>query len=210
MFTGIVQGVAEVITITEQQDFRTHTLRLPSALLTGLEVGASVAQNGCCLTVTTINGDHVSFDLIRETLRVTNLGRLQTGDRVNIERAAQFGKEIGGHPMSGHILCLAKVVRIIEMPNNCTVWLELPTGYTKYVFTKGYIGIDGISLTIGEVMGANFCVHLIVETMKRTTIMSRKEGDLINIEFDSQIQATVETLERLIQVVEGGWPTQMK
>ncbi|MCP1288919.1 MULTISPECIES: riboflavin synthase subunit alpha [Chromobacterium] len=198
MFTGIVQGVAEVIAITEKQDFRTHTLRLPDALLPGLELGASVAHNGCCLTVTAINGDQVSFDLMRETLRVTNLGLLQAGDLVNIERAARFGDEIGGHAMSGHILCLAKVSRVIDLPNNRTVWFELPAEHIKYVFAKGYIGIDGISLTIGEVTDNRFCVHLIPETLERTIIKSRKVGDLINIEVDPQTQAIVETVERVL------------
>src|SRR5690625_2570872 len=104
MFTGIVQGTAEVVAIEEAEDFRTHVLRLPEALRQGLAIGASVAHNGVCLTVTSIEGERVAFDLMRETLRVTNLGDLQLGDHVNIERAARFGDEIGGHAMSGHVM----------------------------------------------------------------------------------------------------------
>ena len=96
MFTGIVQGTAEIVSIEDKGLFRTHVARLPADLLPGLALGASVAHNGCCLTVTEINGDLVSFDLIKETLRVTNLGDLRQGDVVNIERAAKFSDEIGG------------------------------------------------------------------------------------------------------------------
>ena len=151
MFTGIVQAAAELVAIEEQQDFRSHVLAMPGALREGLEIGASVAHNGCCLTVTGIDGERVSFDLMRETLRLTNLGQLSVGDRVNVERAARFGDEIGGHAMSGHIICMAELVEIDEAPNNRRLWFELPASYARFLFEKGYIGVEGISLTIGEV-----------------------------------------------------------
>lgn len=198
MFTGIVQGTAEVVSIEEKENFRTHIVRLPEALLPGLAPGASVAHNGCCLTVTRIDGDRVAFDLMQETLKVTNLGALKVGDRVNVERAARFGDEIGGHAMSGHILCTAEVSRVIESANNRQVWFRIPSQWTKYIFTKGYIGIDGISLTIGEVEGDEFNVNLIPETLERTNISSREVGDRINIEIDPQTQAIVDTVERVM------------
>lgn len=198
MFTGIVQGTAEVVSIEEKENFRTHIVRLPEALLPGLAPGASVAHNGCCLTVTRIDGDRVAFDLMQETLKVTNLGELKVGDRVNVERAARFGDEIGGHAMSGHILCTAEVSRVIESANNRQVWFRIPSQWTKYIFTKGYIGIDGISLTIGEVEGDEFNVNLIPETLERTNISSREVGDRINIEIDPQTQAIVDTVERVM------------
>ncbi len=199
MFTGIVQGTAEVVEIIEKSEFRTHIMRLPAAMLAGLEPGASVAHNGCCLTVTRIDNDKVAFDLMRETLRVTNLGELQVGDRVNVERAARFGDEIGGHAMSGHILGTAEVSRIIESENNCQVWFRIPAQWRKYIFTKGYIGIDGISLTIGDVEGDEFNVNLIPETLQRTNIGSRRVGERINIEIDPQTQAIVDTVERVME-----------
>jgi riboflavin synthase len=198
MFTGIVQGMAEVVAIEEKQDFRRHVVRLPQALTGGIELGASLAHNGCCLTVTEVNDDLVAFDLMAETLRLTNLGALQVGERVNVERAAKFGDEIGGHAMSGHIMCLARVEEVIRSPNNCTVWFSLPAEFTKYVFAKGYIGIDGCSLTIGSVEGNRFCVHLIPETLERTIIQFRQPGDAINIEIDPQTQAIVDTVERVL------------
>lgn len=198
MFTGIVQGTAEVLEVIEKANFRTHVVRLPEALLPGLQLGASVAHNGCCLTVTAVNGERVSFDLMQETLQVTNLGKLQVGDRVNVERAARFGDDIGGHAMSGHILATAEVSEVLHSENNCQLWFRLPEGLAKYIFTKGYIGIDGISLTIGEVRGNAFNVNLIPETLQRTNIGSRQPGDRINIEIDPQTQAIVDTVERVL------------
>jgi riboflavin synthase len=199
MFTGIVQGVAEIVAIEEKELFRTHTVRLDAALLPRLELGASVAHNGCCLTVTAIEEDRVSFDLIKETLRITNLGALQVGDRVNIERAAKFSDEIGGHLMSGHIMTTAEICKIIQSENNREVWFRLQDAeQIKYILRKGYIGIDGISLTVGDVTKTKFCVHLIPETLERTTLGSKKLGHKVNIEIDPQTQAIVDTVERVM------------
>lgn len=198
MFTGIVQGTAEIVDIVEKENFRSHRIRLPEAALAGLEPGASVAHNGCCLTVTRIDEDRVDFDLMQETLRATNLGSLQVGDRVNYERAARFGDEIGGHAMSGHILCTAEVLRVETSPNNCRMRFRLPPAWSKYLFTKGYIGIDGISLTIGEVAGDEFDVNLIPETLQRTNIGGRVAGERVNIEIDPQTQALVDTVARAL------------
>lgn len=198
MFSGIVQGTAEVVAIDQRVDFRTHVIRLPDAALTGLKPGASVAHNGCCLTVTAIDGDRVAFDLMAETLRVTNLGELRVGDRVNYERAARFGDEIGGHAMSGHIIATAAVVAIDRSPDNYRIEFELPQALTRYLFSKGYIGIDGISLTVGKVEGQRFAVNLIPETLARTHIGTRRIGDRVNIEVDPQTQAIVDTVERVL------------
>lgn len=198
MFTGIVQGTAEVVDIIKKDQFQTHVIRLPQALQAGLEIGASVAHNGCCLTVTEIDGDRVAFDLMQETLKVTNLGQLTVGDQVNIERAAKFGDEIGGHSMSGHVNFATEISKVITTPNNCTLWFNLPQHYSKYVLRKGYIGIDGCSLTIGEVTEHQFCVHLIPETLSRTLFGQRQAGDRVNIEIDPQTQAIVDTVERVL------------
>ncbi|BDH46147.1 riboflavin synthase subunit alpha [Salmonella enterica subsp. enterica serovar Choleraesuis] len=199
MFTGIVQGTAKLVSIDEKPNFRTHIVELPEDMLEGLETGASVAHNGCCLTVTEINGSHISFDLMKETLRITNLGDLKVGDCVNVERAARFNDEIGGHLMSGHIMTVADVVKIVTSENNRQVWFKLQDpSLMKYILHKGYIGIDGISLTVGEVTATRFCVHLIPETLQRTTLGAKKLGDKINIEIDPQTQAIVDTVERVL------------
>ncbi|MHB0774189.1 riboflavin synthase subunit alpha [Halomonas sp. WWR20] len=198
MFTGIVQGTGTLVAVEEKEQFRTHVVELPPELVEGLALGASVAHNGCCLTVTAIDGCHVSFDLMRETLRLTNLGTLSMGDRVNIERAARFGDEIGGHAMSGHIICQAELTQVEEAPNNRRLWFSVAPEYTRFLFEKGYIGIDGISLTLGTVEGVRFCVNLIPETLARTTLGDRVPGDYVNIEIDPQTQAIVETVERVL------------
>ena len=199
MFTGIVQGTGTIVSIDEKPNFRTHVVRLPEDMLDNLQLGASVAHNGCCLTVTEVNGDLVSFDLMKETLRLTNLGELKEGDPVNLERAARFNDEIGGHLMSGHIICTAEVAKILTSENNRQIWFRMPhEDLMKYVLHKGYIGIDGISLTIGEVTRTRFCVHLIPETLERTTLGTKRLGDKINIEIDPQTQAIVDTVERVL------------
>ncbi|MGL9721181.1 riboflavin synthase subunit alpha [Symbiopectobacterium sp.] len=199
MFTGIVQGTAPVVSIDEKTNFRTHVVKLPPELLTGLVTGASIANNGCCLTVTAIDGDRVSFDLMKETLRLTNLGDITPGDLVNIERAAKYGDEIGGHVMSGHIMCTAEVVKILTSENNHQIWFRLSDeSQMKYVLHKGFIGIDGISLTVSEVTRSRFCVHLIPETLQRTTLGQKRLGNRINIEIDPQTQAVIDTVERVL------------
>jgi len=196
MFTGIVQGTAEIVAIEEKELFRTHTVRLPAELLPGLALGASVAHNGCCLTVTAIDGDRVSFDLIKETLRITNLGELQVGDIVNIERAAKFSDEIGGHLMSGHIMTTAEICKIIQSENNREVWFKLQDAeQIKYILHKGFVGIDGISLTVGDVTKSKFCVHLIPETLEVTTWGRKKAGERVNIEIDPLARYVARLLE---------------
>lgn len=199
MFTGIIQATAPIIAIKKKDNLCSHLIQLPEHLLFGLTNGASIAYNGCCLTVTSINNSFVSFDLMQETLHSTNLAILQTADKVNVERAASFNTEIGGHIMSGHIMGTAEIIKIIKDENNTEIWFRLANNIgTQYILHKGYIGVDGISLTVGKVLGNIFCVYLIPETIKRTTLGKKKLGSRVNIEIDTQIQAIVDTVERLL------------
>lgn len=198
MFTGIVQGMARVVAIERLEGLNRHVIDMPESLLEGLAHGASVAHNGCCLSVTSIEDSRVGFDLMRETLALTNLGALEVGDYVNVERAARLGDEVGGHAMSGHVMCMATLVSREDAPNNCRLWFELPRQWARFLFDKGYIGVDGISLTIGEVRDNRFCVNLIPDTLSRTVIGTRAVGDGVNIEIDPQTQTIVETVERIL------------
>ncbi|MEX0446657.1 riboflavin synthase subunit alpha [Xenorhabdus sp. SGI246] len=199
MFTGIVQGKAPIVAIEEKTHFRTHVVKFPPELLPEIETGASVSHNGCCLTVTKIDGDLISFDLMKETLRLTNLGELKVGDLVNLERAAKFGDEIGGHLMSGHVITTAEIAKIFTSENNHEIWFRIyDKQLMKYILHKGFIGIDGISLTIGDVVNNRFCVHLIPETLERTTLGKKRIGQKVNIEIDPQTQAIVDTVERFM------------
>ena len=179
-------------------DFRTHTVELPEDMAGGLQTGASVAHNGCCLTVTETDGRTARFDLMAETLDKTNLGRLKAGDLVNLERAARFGDEIGGHLMSGHITATTEILRIERTEHNTTMHFALPAALKPYILPKGFVGLDGCSLTIGSVVEDSFCVHLIPETLRRTLFGTRQAGDTVNVEIDPQTQAVVDTVGRIL------------
>lgn len=199
MFTGIVQGMAELIAIEQPSpEFRRHTIALPPHLAHDLQIGASVAHNGCCLTITHIQEHHAQFDLMAETLAKTNLGSLKVGDKVNVERAVRFGDEMGGHIMSGHIMGTTVITRQDVSPYQQTVWFRLPENMQNFVFEKGFIGLDGCSLTIGTVTPHEFCVHLIPETLRQTLFGSRKVSDVINVEIDPQTQTIVSTVQRIL------------
>lgn len=198
MFTGIVQKRLPVADIQRKEEFASYVFEFSEELIQGLQIGASVAINGTCLTVRTIAGQRVSFDAIAQTLKLTNLGQLEPGSVVNIERAARFGDEIGGHVLSGHIMQQVDVLEIIETENNLVVWMARPDSLAPYLLDKGYVALNGCSLTIAEVDGARFSVHLIPETRDVTTFGLVKVGDRINVEVDPQTQAVVDTVQRLL------------
>ena len=199
MFTGIVQGKAEIKAIEKKTDFVRLTVKLPDGHASNLKTGASIALNGTCLTVTSFTESLISFDLIMETLRVTNLGELSVGDSVNFERAARFGDEIGGHILSGHIHDQVTVERIEQPENNCIIWFKVPEEWKRYIFAKGFIGLNGCSLTVGEVKGDTFNVFLIPETLSITTFSDLSIGAKVNVEIDSHTQAVVDTVEQYLQ-----------
>jgi riboflavin synthase len=197
MFTGIVQGVAVVEDIDTAPGLSSFAIRFPTNRVQGVTIGASVSIDGTCLTVTRQEDDLLFFDAMQETLRLTTLGALIPGDRINFERAARIGDEIGGHLLSGHVHTTAEVVAIDRPENNCTLTFEVPEQWTKYIFPKGYIAINGASLTIGEVTSNRFNIHLIPETLRATTFADIALADQVNIEIDSQTQTIVDTLARL-------------
>lgn len=198
MFTGIVQGTGQIIEIIDQDKLRTYKVKLPAKLTQHIEIGTSIANDGCCLTVTDFKNDWVIFDIMQETLALTTLGDKKMNDFVNIERSAKYGDEVGGHIMSGHISCIATIITIQKTATNCQMILELPAQFAKYVLYKGFIGIDGTSLTVGDVKDNRFKINLIPETLAITTLDSKKVGDRVNIEIDSQTQAIVDTVERVL------------
>ncbi|MFC4258610.1 riboflavin synthase subunit alpha [Marinobacter lacisalsi] len=197
MFTGIVQGVATVESLESRPGLTTFVIGFPEDSVAGVTIGASVAINGTCLTVTAQEGNQLWFDAMQETLRMTTLGLLEPGSRVNFERAARIGDEIGGHLLSGHVHTTARVVSREQPENNCTLTFEVPAAWQKYLFPKGYIAVNGASLTIGDVADNRFNVHLIPETLRATIFSDIQEGDEVNIEVDSQTQTIVDTLARM-------------
>lgn len=202
MFTGIVQAKVKVSEISDQEQFRRLTLEVPVQLLQNLERGASISVNGTCLTATEFNQQQplgkVSFDVIDETLVKTNLGDLTVGSLVNFERSLTFGREIGGHLVSGHVHGTAKILAVTLTGANWRVDIELKPEFKNYVLSKGFISIDGISLTVGEVTATSFSLHLIPETLDVTTLGQRVAGDRVNIELDQQTVTIVDTVERVL------------
>lgn len=202
MFTGIVQGRGDIYSIDKGEAVWTYTIRLPNTL--GLERGASVAINGVCLTATDMDDGCVSFDVIQETLQRTNLGGLGEGDVVNVERSLKMGDELGGHLLSGHIMGMGSVVQRTEVGEGVDLTVEAPHSMMKYIHEKGYIGLNGASLTIGRITGDRFDIHLIPETLRLTTFGSLGVGGAINIEIDAMTQTIVATVERMMKQENGG------
>ena len=200
MFTGIVQGLGEVTQIQDHGGIRRLQVRLPTGRDQGLETGASVAINGVCLTVVGWDQHGVDFDVIDETLRLTNLGDLKVGHVLNVERAARFGDEIGGHVLSGHIHGRAQVTEVVETDANLAVWWAVPEALKKYVLPKAYVSLNGCSLTVGDTeRDGQLSIHLIPETRELTTFGQVTVGDSLNLEIDSQTQAIVDTVERVLE-----------
>lgn len=202
MFTGIVQSQAEVIAIISKDNAIRLTVALVPTLIENLEIGASVAINGVCLTAVEFgvldNGSSfISFDVIDETLRVSNLVDIKLGSKVNVERSLKIGDEIGGHMLSGHVHTQAVVAERKDSQDNCTISFTIAPGYQKYIFAKGFISINGISLTLGAEVADTFSVHLIPETLSRTNLQYVSIGDKVNIEIDQQTMTIVETIERM-------------
>jgi len=196
MFTGIVQGTAKVVEIDNKESINTIFIDLPNVQF--LEIGASVSIDGVCLTVTEINNSIVSFDVIQETLSRTTLGDLEVDSIVNYERSLKFGDEIGGHLLSGHIIATGLVGDKVESGDGLDLSILVPSSIEKYIIEKGYVAIDGISLTIGDVTNSRFNLHIIPETIRQTTINSKQVGDAVNIEIDSTTQSIVSTVERIM------------
>lgn len=205
MFTGIVQGLAQVASITERPGLRSFTLQFPPRFCEGLEIGASVSSDGVCLTVTALHeGDKADFDVMQQSLNLTTLSALGQGSRINVERAARDGAEIGGHPLSGHVDFMARVESIRRPENNHVLRIAVPAPWMRYIFAKGYIAVNGASLTVAEA-GRNadgsgwFEVWLIPETLRMTTFGDKEVGAALNIEIERQTQVLVDTVRATVE-----------
>lgn len=202
MFTGIVRCIGKIVKNTHLPGFTEYSISMPKNFLSHLEKGASVSIDGVCLTVVSFTSNEATFDAIDETLSRTALKSLKEGDLVNLERAARFGDEVGGHILSGHIFGTATIHSIDRTGNQYVVYLKCPVEWTKYLFPKGYIALNGASLTLVDIDKTHgiFSVHLIPETLKNTTFEIKKINDPINVELDTQTQIIVDTLENLFKV----------
>lgn len=200
MYTGIVQGSFEVVSIAKKPGLHTIVVALDLERTRDLQIGASVAVDGVCLTVTAQDGAKVSFDVMQQTLQQTTLGELLPGAPVNIERSARYGDEIGGHGISGHIDAAVEIVAVVMTENNCELSFKLPSALQPYVFQRGFIGLNGCSLTVAEMDrdAGVFKVCLIPETLRVTTFSDKQVGDRVNLELDRQTQAIVDTVRNYL------------
>ena len=201
MYTGIVQGLEKILDIHQGNGFITLVVSNDHNFFHDVFIGASVALNGTCLTATHIDltANQVHFDVSNLTLSLTTLGSLKTGDEVNIERSAKVGAENGGHNLYGHIEGMATVKQLSRTGDTVHIDIEIPQGNIKYFFLKGFIGLNGCSLTVNRVdrEASEISIDLIPETLRLTTWKNVKAGDAVNYEIDQTTRTLVDTLENI-------------
>ena len=198
MFTGIVSGKGHVQKIIKSKDYVSLIIKAPKGFSKNLTKGASVSVNGVCLTVKKGKTDILEFDVIEETLQKTNLKNLSKSSKVNLERSMTAKTEIGGHLVSGHIHGTGEVLKVVNRQTTKDLQIKIPTSLREYFFYKGYVALNGCSLTIGKMLKTSFYIHLIPETVSVTTFKDIKKGDLINIEIEQATINTVETVKRVM------------
>ena len=197
MFTGLIEEIGIIEDLVKGSISGSMKIGC-SKVLEGVRLGDSISVNGICLTVINFDDGSFTVDFMPETLKVTNLGKLGRGSKVNLERALMVGDRLGGHIVSGHIDGTGKLTAFKERENATEVWVEADRELLKYIIKKGSIAIDGASLTVAEVNRTGFMVSIIPHTKKETTLLSKKVGDSINLECDS----TGKYIERLMEFKE--------
>jgi len=202
VFTGIIQSIATIDTISDNQGVRTFEIEFQTGFCKNLEIGASVSVDGVCLTVTTLlTPTRASFDVMLQSLLVTTLSEYKAGEQVNVERAAKDGAEIGGHPLSGHIDFHAPVADIELMQDNYRLRICVSKEWQRYIFPKGYIAVNGASLTIANVdkKAGWFEIWLIPETLRMTVFKNKAVGQHLNIEIERGTQVIVDTVRDTLE-----------
>jgi len=184
MFTGIVESVGEVLSLTEDKDSWVLRLSLPFSGSDGLGQGESLSVNGCCLTLREDADEEASFDLLEETMERTNLGEIEVGSSVNLERSLAANARLGGHFVSGHVDACGLIEIFEERGKNLYLQVGIPSDYSRYLVDKGCIALDGCSLTVCDVNESSFAVWLIPHTIARTNLVDRQVGQKVNLEFD--------------------------
>ncbi len=195
MFTGLVQSLAEVAQLVPEPGGVRLVVR-EADMARHAEIGASIATNGCCLTVVEIDGELLHFQAGEETLSRTNLGQLTPGDRVNLESSLKMGDEIGGHLVTGHIDGLATVDVRTDDAEWCTMWFRVSQRLARQMASKGSVAVDGVSLTLVDVEDERFSVALIPHTLEVTSLGSRKVGNTVNVETDVLAKYVERQMER--------------
>ena len=205
VFSGIIDETAIVKRVTKKKDLYHLEIMVSWDFLEGLKLGTSVSVDGVCLTVSKVNKNVLSFDLVRETLNRTTLEEIIANDSINIERSIKYGDEIGGHIVSGHISDKALVCRIERPTNNYIMTFQVNLDTMRYIFPKGFVALNGISLTVGETIPSQntFTTHIIPETLRKTNLSKKEVGSYLNLDFDSQTMSVVDTLLNLDEAKNG-------
>lgn len=193
MFTGIIQDVGKVKSI--KKGLLSQQLTIETSILEDVQIGDSIAANGLCLTVTTLKDKTYTVDIMAESLRRSNLGNLQVGSEVNLEKALAMGDRFGGHMVSGHIDDVGVISNTYIEDNATWVDIDVPEHLRKYCILKGSIAIDGISLTISRLTDKGVSVSIIPHTKDQTTLLKKRVGDHVNLEMDMMIKYVEKLLE---------------
>ena len=198
MFSGIVQSVGKIESIKDKNHIKTIRIETHGNYLEDIAIGQSVSVDGVCLSLVKKNNEYCEFEAVEETINRTTLGRYKQGTKVNLEKSLKFGDTVGGHFVSGHIHTRGRIVEVELVGESKNILVEIEEKWIKYLTEKGYISVNGASITIGKVSKNTFYVHLIPETLKTTNLDELIYDNYVNLEFDQTTIAIVDTTERLI------------
>ena len=198
MFSGIVQTVGKIESIKDKNHIKTIRIETHGDYLEDIAIGQSVSVDGVCLSLVKKNNEYCEFEAVEETIDRTTLGRYKQGTKVNLEKSLKFGDTVGGHFVSGHIHTRGSIVEVELVGESKNILVEIEEKWIKYLTEKGYISVNGASITIGKVSKNTFYVHLIPETLKTTNLDELIYDNYVNLEFDQATIAIVDTTERLI------------
>ena len=199
MYTGITRGLYPVVAVETFPGHTHFTVQLNAALTQNIEIGASVAIDGVCCTVVSHEADRLSFDAMQETRSLTTLSDLTLGRQVSVERSCRVGDELGGHDVFGHVMGTGLISARKYVGEQLDLTIKVPAEWMRFILHKGFIAVDGSSLTVGAVRPqGEFELHLIPETVRVTNFATKQVGERVNIELDSRTVAIVETVERVL------------
>ena len=198
MFSGIVQTVGKIESIKDKNHIKTIRIETHGDYLEDIAIGQSVSVDGICLSLVKKNNEYCEFEAVEETINRTTLGSYKQGTKVNLEKSLKFGDTVGGHFVSGHIHTRGRIVEVELVGESKNILIEIEEKWIKYLTEKGYISVNGASITIGKVSKNTFYVHLIPETLKTTNLDELIYDNYVNLEFDQATIAIVDTTERLI------------
>lgn len=198
MFSGIVQTVGKIESIKDKNHIKTIRIETHGDYLKDIAIGQSVSVDGVCLSLVKKNKEYCEFEAVEETINRTTLGSYKQGTKVNLEKSLKFGDTVGGHFVSGHIHTKGRIVEVELIGESKNILVEIEEKWIKYLTEKGYISVNGASITIGKVSKNTFYIHLIPETLKTTNLDELIYDNYVNLEFDQTTIAIVDTTERLI------------